>query len=70
MPRIRQVGFLMLKIGVQTGLANDMSFKCKGCAESVQMPGDFLIWPLVILSLPKLLSSSGFGAKESQEPSL
>lgn len=39
MPRIRQVGFLMLKIDVQTGLANDMSFKCKGYAEGVQMPG-------------------------------
>lgn len=75
MSRIRQAGFLVLKIDVQTVWqmacpAKGMSFKCKGCTEDVQMPGDFLIWPLVIPSLPKFLSSSGFWAKESQKSSL
>lgn len=29
-----------------------------------QMLGDFLIWPLVIASLPKLLPTSGFWARK------
>lgn len=67
MPRVRCVGFLKLEIDVQTVPAKT-SFKSKGCAEGVQMPGGFYIWPLLIPSLPKLLSSSESWAKERNLP--
>lgn len=60
MSRVRQAGFV---------LANDISFKYQGCAAGVQLSEGFLLCPLLITSLPKFPSSTGFVYKENEESS-